>query len=199
MIDMIIFIFSLLFLFYASYSDLKTRTVPNELWYFVISISIFVAIYKIMIYNYAYIVVLVYSFLVTSIISYILYELKMFGGADFKCIVCISLLIPTINIPFSITVLINSILASLIIPSSISIKNLMSKSPMRISTLNDVKNLFSCYKLSTERFKRCKNMRVIQKEGDEVLVTPEIPFTLFITFGFIISILFGNWFLIKPL
>ena len=85
---------------FASYTDLKTRTVKNYIWLIMILAGLAIAAAR-WIYT-AEIVTTVFSCAGTFLISLAFYISKIFGGADSKAMICVSLLIPK-NVSASLT------------------------------------------------------------------------------------------------
>ncbi len=233
-------IFCTLILIYACYSDLKRRSVTNYLWALMIAVGIPLAVYNIILHGTTLLVNFIFSVLFTSSLSYLLFRLHLFGGADAKSLICISLLIPThpgFNLlsyhfpielfPFAISTLLNAAILSLIVPFSLFFYNLLNlrQNGLRrnlrfaflgyklpINALTDVKhrhirlvhsyeeeeeNLerrfsFDGIEINKEVAERLKNYSGQGKIGKEVWVTPELPFMLFITSGFFVSLFYGN-------
>lgn len=82
-------------LFIASYKDIKSREINNTIWIPPLFIAFILLFYDA--YTGDYQIILLQTIISVSIIwfiSYILYKLKIFYGADYKAFVIISLLIP---------------------------------------------------------------------------------------------------------
>lgn len=125
MLEFIRIAISLIFLGYASWSDIKTREVTNKVWLFYAPLgSILTLIDRIIRRNYDYWLFALISIALTSILAISLFYLGAFGGADAKAFMCIALAFPThpgfiwnsqiasFHELFPITVLTNSILLS---------------------------------------------------------------------------------------
>ena len=121
-----IFLITILFLVFASIYDYKYRIIPNYLILILFCIGILTGITQSIISSsFSYILNTLLSIGITIILCYILWELGLFAGGDFKLFVAISVLNPfnlniignllnfqVINIPiFSITLLIASIVS----------------------------------------------------------------------------------------
>jgi preflagellin peptidase FlaK len=91
LIDNIAFVACIIPLVFASYSDWKNLTVKNEIWLIMIIAGLAVATAR-WIYT-AELFTTLLSILASFLISLLLYAIKIFGGADVKAMVCISLLI----------------------------------------------------------------------------------------------------------
>lgn len=113
-------------LFYACYSDLKTRTVTNKLWLLLLVVGLPLALYLLYLRGLPFLITLGYSLGFTSVLAYLFFVLNLFGGADAKALIGIALLVPTNPLyaapfpdpfPFAITTLFNgAILSSLVFP-----------------------------------------------------------------------------------
>jgi preflagellin peptidase FlaK len=221
--------------------------VPNKLWLLMIAVGIPIAVYNIFIYGIPFFIRFIFSIFFTFVLSYLFFRFYLFGGADAKCLIGISVLIPmhpgntfmTIApFPFAITTLLNAAIVSLIIPLSIFFYNLLNlrpkelrenlgsafigyKLPIDALTDTDVNNkhvrlvhlyedevddeeveggrgdlrrkfVFGGVETDKEVVERLKKYHAQEKIGEEVWVTPELPFMLFITSGFFISLFYGN-------
>jgi len=219
-----------------------------------IAVGIPIAIYNIFIYGTSFLIRFIFSLLFTFALSYLFFRLNLFGGADAKCLIAISVLIPLqpgftflsyhfpinfnssliiepLSLPFAITTLFNAAIVSLIVPPSTFFYNFLNLSrgeirenlsyafigyKLRIDALTDAKQkhirLLHSYEeeeewgqsglkrkivlggveIDTKVVERLKNYHAQGKLGEEVWVTSELPFMLFITAGFFSSIFYGN-------
>ena len=87
---MIKFIFVLLCLIIASYTDIKTRKVSNKLWLFMLPFSLLFFSFELV---QAQLTVLL-SFILPSLVVLVAYKFTKFGGADTKAIIILSLFYP---------------------------------------------------------------------------------------------------------
>lgn len=247
-------------LIYASLMDVKKRSVTNWLWVFMIAVGIPLAAYNMFIHGTSALTQLIFSVLSTFALAYLCFRLRLFGGADAKALMCISLLIPVhpgfnlfsfhfpisssliltgtrtiVSYPFAVTTLLNAAIISIAAPVSVFFYNLLklrtSKSfalkelrknirymfigyKVRVDELADKKNvrlvhsysydkgendlevvkrfLFGGVEIDEGEVKRLRNYAADGKMEEEVWVTPDLPFMLFITFGFFVSIFCGN-------
>jgi preflagellin peptidase FlaK len=85
---------SLVFLFYASWSDFKTREVSNWVWAlfaplaFLLTTLQYVLFPQDLLYNF------VLPFVITLALSLVLFYAGGFGGADAKALICLSFALP---------------------------------------------------------------------------------------------------------
>lgn len=231
-------IFCSIILLYACYSDIKTRSVANELWLLIIAVGIPIAIYNLFLFGMPFLIRFGISLLFTFPLAYLFFRLGLFGGADAKSLIAIAVLIPTNPInaslifdpfPFAITTLFNAAVISLIAPFSMFFYNLWNLHlagvredlslafigyKMRIDALTTGKNehvlllhsydeaeeggavnkkfIFGGIERDDEIIEQLKEYRAQGKIEEEVWVTPELPYMLFITSGFFISLFYGN-------
>jgi len=245
--DILAVVFCFSCLIYASGMDIKSRSVTNRLWVLMIAVGIPLAIYNILIYRIPFLILLTFSLLFTFALSYLFFRLNLFGGADAKSLICISLLIPThpcfhffshhfpissslntglILFPFAISTLLNATILTFIVLLALFCYNLLNLRldelsenvryafigyKLPIDKLMDVKHtrlvhsyeekegklekkiLFGGVEIDKGEIEKLKNYAVEGKLGEEVWVTPDLPFILFITAGFVISVLYGNF------
>ena len=134
------------FLLYSSYSDLKTRRVSNRVWKLMLLSLLGFILYEAVQGGTSYVIRLLFSFFFIFSLTYLLFRLKIFGGADAKALIVLSILIPVYpalelggqNFPllgvsphglFSLTVLENALLLTAIVPLGIFCYNLFHFSP----------------------------------------------------------------------
>ena len=236
-------VFSLLILAYASYSDIRKRSVSNVVWLVMGGVGITVAGYYTVVQGMSFLIPLVFSATITSVVSYVFFRLRLFGAADAKALICIAVLFPTqpgfiilshhfplfgafvpVVFPFALIVLLNASVLALAVPISLFFRNLHSlglKEFMRNAAMCFVAYRVNIDGLRNIRFARLThtyeetdghltrryslggtpiNSKTVQqlkayhgeqKVGAEVWVTPELPFILFISLGFLASCLVG--------
>jgi len=212
---------------YASYSDLKTREVSDKLWVIFSLIGIaFNSIALIFDFTFQLLTLIIASIVITFLISFTLYYLGFFGGADMKALIVIALLLPTYDSlnylllhPFiSITSLTNGSFLVLSLPIIFFIKN-----TIRYFQGKDIfagfegerlwKKVLVCFLgyrvkkadegnflMSLERIvddKKRFHISLLTDEdyvsGEDVWVTPGVPLLIFISLGFISTVLFGDF------
>jgi len=93
--DLQVFV-SLLFLFYASWSDLKTREVSNWVWVVYAPIGAILSVILLYLFDFSYDMLYVFgiSVSVVSVLAVALFYAGAFGGADAKALICLSLTLP---------------------------------------------------------------------------------------------------------
>ena len=114
---------SLLFLGYASWSDIKTREVSNKVWLLYAPLGLTLTLFEGLLYeNYDYWLFAGISIALTFTLAVSLFYLGAFGGADAKAFMCLALAFPTypkfpwntyitrLHYLFPITIFTNSIL-----------------------------------------------------------------------------------------
>src|SRR3972149_10369063 len=84
----------LFFLFYASWSDYKTREVSNTVWMLFAPIAFVLTFTEIMLYDPSQLTPYGICFGVTSLLAIILFYSGAFGGADSKALMCLALALP---------------------------------------------------------------------------------------------------------
>lgn len=94
MLDILKIIFITPFLLYSCYTDIKTRRVTNKLWIIMILSGSFFIIYDIYVKGISYLYIMLISTGVIFIFVYILFQLGVFGGADAKSLIVLSLFFP---------------------------------------------------------------------------------------------------------
>ncbi len=130
------------FLLYSSYLDLKTRMVPNHVWkLMLLYLSVFL-LYEVLLWREFYLLRVFFSSVSTFSLTYLLFKLKVFGGADAKALTVIGILVPVypffefngikfplLGVPpiglFSLTVLGYAFLITVIVPLGLFCYNLV--------------------------------------------------------------------------
>jgi len=247
--EILVVVFCFSCLMYASWSDMKSRSVTNRLWLLMIAVGIPFASYNLVIYRIPLLIPFTFSLLFTFVLSYLSFRLYLFGGADAKSLICISLLIPLhpdfrfsshhfplslasnsglIPFPFAISTLLNASILSLTVPGALFWYNLLNLRVRHQGLRKHLRYLFIGYLLRVNALPEIKHTRLVhlyeEREGNiekkfifggleidrevieklkgyaaegkidgEVWVTPDLPFMLFITAGFVMSLLYGNF------
>ncbi len=216
-------------LIYASVYDLRQRIVPNRVWIFLIIFAFPLTVFEFLYFNYKSetIIFSVFQFIIISVIAYAFYFFGVYGGADAKAFITLSLIFPIYpeicNFPilnkgigiFSFSVLSNSLALIPFVAVAFFITN-----ALRLGVKNikkdlfyyfigkkvDVKNIPKFYNLLEYINSEGKLIRVkrgiepkkeivenIKNRGiKEVWATPALPFLVFITLGFLISVFIGD-------
>ncbi len=87
-------VLSLSFLFYASWSDYKTREVSNKVWIVFAPLAFVLTFVQIYVYEPPWLVFYGVSFGLTAVFSIVLFYAGGFGGADAKALMCLALALP---------------------------------------------------------------------------------------------------------
>ena len=117
-LNLVAFLLSLIILLYAAYSDLKTREVPDQVWIIYFPLALLLLIFRILLDPNLLIISLM-SIIIIFCISLSMLYIGLFGGADFKAFVCLSValpvnplplvsLLPSINPIFSLSIFYNA-------------------------------------------------------------------------------------------
>ncbi len=85
---------SLGFLFYASWSDYKTREVSNRVWAYYAPIALGLSLVQLFLYEPSQLPFFALSFGLTAGFALLLFYTGGFGGADSKALMCIALALP---------------------------------------------------------------------------------------------------------
>ena len=156
-LDAIRFLTGTIILFYASYTDIKTRRASNYLW-FIMSITgaVILLIQYLTIGFGQYIMYLIFIPIMIGMM-YLFFQLRLiFGGADAKALMSIAILAPLqpeilefpllkgSPMPFSWSIFSNSVLIFLVIPISLLILNLIRRNI-------EFPYLFIGYKMDVEK------------------------------------------------
>ncbi|MBO8179038.1 MAG: prepilin peptidase [Archaeoglobus sp.] len=96
MLDLIKFLIVLGFLLYACKLDLESRIIPNRVWKYMLLVSLPITGYQLVTSDYLMIHYMVAGFFVLMVIalSYALYLIGAYGGADAKAIMCLAVIFP---------------------------------------------------------------------------------------------------------
>ncbi|MFZ2410558.1 MAG: A24 family peptidase C-terminal domain-containing protein [Candidatus Methanoperedens sp.] len=140
MLDILKIIFCIPFLIYSCYSDIKTRRVSNNVWLVMLAGGIFFVLYDISTYGAIYLPRLFVSAGFIFVFVYILFQFGVFGGADAKSLIVLSIILPAypkllvfeynfpLNKPlidlFAFGIFGNAVLLTIIVPISLAVYNL---------------------------------------------------------------------------
>jgi preflagellin peptidase FlaK len=182
MIEILKILFTMPFLLYSCYTDLKARRVSNQLWKFMlVSGSVFV-IYEIFTGGIPYLKALFLSGVIVFVTIYILFQLGAFGGGDAKGLIVLSILFPLYPIfqfsgetypllgrpligLFTFTVLGNALLLTILVPLGMFCYNLLHFSP---EMLKKPLYMFIGYRTEVSSLKNKEHLALLEKlEIDE--------------------------------
>ncbi|KKH97990.1 peptidase A24 [Methanosarcina sp. 1.H.T.1A.1] len=182
MIEILKILFTMPFLLYACYTDLKERRVSNRLWkYMLASGSVFV-IYDVYTGGIPYLKSLIFSGVIVFVSIYILFQLGAFGGGDAKGLIVLSILFPLypvflfsgelyplLGLPpvglFAFTVLENALLVTTLVPLGMFCYNALHFSP---DMLKKPLYMFIGYRTEVSSLKRKEHLALLEKfELDE--------------------------------
>ena len=189
-------IFTLLCLLYASYTDLKTREVSNTIWLLMLAITPLFAIYTF--YHHDGFLLYALSLTVTFILSYFLFMYNLIGGADTKALICISAVLTTAPF-YALTVLASAVVLALIVPIGLFITNVRNlgwyetyanRRLVLIGYKPHEVPKFSRLLFHPETGEFSKQGFEVTERVEDVWVTPEIPFMVFIMLGFVVCLVF---------
>ena len=94
MIEIIKILFTIPFLLYSCYSDMKTRSVSNRVWKCMLVFGSVFVFYEILIGRIPYLKALFLSGIIVFCSVYILFQLGAIGGGDAKGLIVLSILFP---------------------------------------------------------------------------------------------------------
>lgn len=236
--------FCLLILIYTCQSDIRKRNVSNIPWLVMTVVGVGLLVPGVVVFGISSLVQPLISIVSTLVVSYLFFGLGLFGAADAKCLISISVLFPVYPsfailtqrfplfnptvpdiFPFALTTLVNSALLAMVIPISMCIRNLLDlgfngfrqhldtvfigyRLPVTELTKRRHIKLIPPFREDNGKLKRIfaltgvevdaemiRKLEDYQKEGklgSKVWVTPELPFMVFITFGFLATVFVGN-------
>jgi len=142
-LDVIRLFVGITILFYASYTDIKTRRASNMLWVIMGSIGVILLVIQYFTIGFEYPYYLYLLFIPIMIgLTFALFQLRLiFGGADAKALMALAILVPlkpeilqfplfegsAVSMPGSWIIFSNSILLFILIPLSLLIFNLLKR------------------------------------------------------------------------
>jgi preflagellin peptidase FlaK len=140
MLDILKILFCTPFLLYACYSDIKKRSVTNKVWLVMLAGSIFFILYDTSKYGISYLLTLFISAGFMFMLVYVTFQLGLFGGADAKSLIVLSIILPAypafqafgyalpLNKPlydiFTLSVFGNAALLTIIVPIGLAVFNI---------------------------------------------------------------------------
>jgi len=182
MIEIFKIFFTMPFLLYSCYSDLKARRVSNRLWKYMLTLDSVFVLYEIFIGGIPYFKALFLSEVIVFVSVYILFQLGAFGGGDAKGLIVLSILFPLypifhfsgetyplLGIPliglFTFTVLGNALLLTTLVPLGMLCYNLLHFSP---EMLKKPLYMFIGYRTEISSLKNKEHLGLLEKfEVDE--------------------------------
>ena len=97
-LNFIAFLLSFIILLYAAYTDLKTREVPDQVWIIYFPLALILLIFRILL-NPKLLSISLISIVIIFLISFSMLYVGLFGGADFKAFICLSIALPMNPLP----------------------------------------------------------------------------------------------------
>ncbi len=202
---------SLLILSIASYMDVKHREIDRRIWLLMTALGgLFLLLDITSIGNIRLFALFLFILSLAVLFSVSLHYLGLIGGGDAKMLIGLGAMYPYLPsgsflLPaFFLSVFTNAVVIALVIPLLFFLMNL--KLLREVKSIKEFIRLFVGYKKSSkdvgsfeavleenQLFVNTKTVELgkISSEG-EVWVTPAFPFVVFITAGFLISILYGD-------
>lgn len=182
MIEILKILFTILFLLYACYTDLKARRVSNKVWKYMLILGSVFVISELFTGGVPYIKALIFSGVLVFVSAYILFQLGAFGGGDAKGLMVLSILFPLypvflfsgefyplLGLPpvglFTFTVLGNALLVTSLVPLGMFCYNLLHFSP---EMLKNPFYMFIGYRVEVPSLKNREYLSLLEKfELDE--------------------------------
>jgi preflagellin peptidase FlaK len=182
MIEILKILFTMPFLLYSCYTDLKARRVSNQVWKYMLSSGSVFVIYEIFTDGIPYLKALLLSGVIVFFSIYILFQLGAFGGGDAKGLIVLSILFPLYPVfrlsgdiypllgrpligLFTFTVLGNALLLTILVPLGMFGYNLLHFSP---EMLKKPLYMFIGYRTEVSSLKYKKHLALLEKlEIDE--------------------------------
>lgn len=194
----------------ASFLDIRTREISNKLWLAVLPFSTLVTSLTI-VTDLTQVPLIVISIAITSGIALLIFYLGLYGGADAKALISLSIAHPTASIPplhtplLPLTTLTNSLLLMLLSTPIALIKNVYWKRATRRALFDGLEHealwrkiaaLFLCVKVSNASIKPyhmiaeqqleedIRQLKLFQQIADEdTLVDEKVPEFVFIAYS----------------
>ena len=184
--------FTLFCLLYASYTDIKTREIPNTVWKLMLATTPLFVIYTF--YYHDGFLLYVLSLTVTFILSYLLFTYNLIGGADTKALICIAAILTTTPF-YALSVLVCAVVLALSVPFGLFVTNVRNlgwhetyanRKLVLIGYKPHVVPKFALLLFHPETGEFSNQGFEVTEKSKDVWVTPEIPFMVFITAGFVV-------------
>ncbi len=204
-------LFSLPLLLYASFQDVRHREIDNWVWQAMLALGLITIAMDIQQFNNERLLIpFVFILGTAAVFSLILHYLGLIGGGDAKLIIglgAVFTFLPPRNFifpAFYLSVFTNAIIIALLVPLAFFISNLEHLKP--INSLRDLPRLFVARKKDAKDVGRFETVleegklfigtKNVQFGGDkskgEVWAVPALPFAVFLTAGFLVSISYGD-------
>ncbi|WP_440945994.1 A24 family peptidase C-terminal domain-containing protein [Methanosarcina sp. T3] len=182
MIEILKILFTMPFLFYSCYTDLKERRVSNKVWKYMLALGSVFVLYEVFTGGVSYLKALIFSGVIVFLSIYILFQLGAFGGGDAKGLIVLSILFPLypvfqlsgkvyplLGLPpiglFAFTVLENALLVTTLVPFGMFCYNLLHFSP---GMLKKPFYMFLGYRTDVSSLKNKEHLGLLEKfELDE--------------------------------
>ncbi len=182
MIEILKILFSMPFLLYSCYTDLKSRRVSNKVWKYMLALGSVFVFYETFTGGVSYLKALILSSVIVFVSIYILFQLGAFGGGDAKGLIVLSILFPLypffsfsgtdypiLGVPaiglFTFTVLANALLMTTLVPLGMFCYNLLHFSP---EMLKKPLYMFIGYRTEVSSLKYKQHLGLLEKfELDE--------------------------------
>jgi archaeal preflagellin peptidase FlaK len=182
MIEILKILFTMPFLLYSCYTDLKARRVSNQVWKCMLGSGSVFIIYEIFTGGVPYLKALFLSGVIVFVSVYVLFQLGAFGGGDAKGLIVLSILFPLYPIfnfsgeiypllgrpligLFTFTVLGNALLLTILVPLGMFCYNLLHYSP---EMLKKPLYMFIGFRAEVSSLKNKEHLALLEKfEVDE--------------------------------
>jgi len=170
MLDLVKFILVLGFLLYSCKLDLESRTVPNKVWKFMLVATTPITAYQLIFGDYSaieYIIAGVFVLIVIAL-SYALYLIGAYGGADAKAIMALAVIFPfyptynnfpmfkAFSFSFAFSTLANSVIAAPFMLLLMFFRNLAREGVNGLR--GNVLYYFTGYRVSSRRIPKFHNL-----------------------------------------
>ncbi|MBI2849960.1 MAG: prepilin peptidase [Chloroflexi bacterium] len=185
--DIFVVLFCLLILIYACWSDIRTRSVSNIPWLIMAIVGVVLLVPRVATTGTALLIQTAIATAITLGITYLFFRLSLFGPADAKCLIAMSLLFPiypsfaifsqrfplislaeTQLLPFALATLMNATLLAMFVPLSLGLRNLFSLGFAGLA--RHPGTAFTGYQVPIAQLGTKKNIRLIhqfqEKDGE---------------------------------
>lgn len=221
-LDVIRFVVGVGVIGYASYTDIKTRMASNVLWVIMGSVGAVLLVVQYFTVGLENLLALVFIPILIAVVYVLFYVGLIFGGADAKAIMALSILTPLWPrlygfplhpsvMPFAWTVFSNAIILFLFIPPTFLVYNLVKgdvEFPYALigyrMSVEEAKKRFVWplervvdgkrkLMFMPEEFDTIEYIEQLEKNGrKKIWVTPKVPFMIPLLVGFVFAFFFGD-------